>query len=90
MSEDARLAAEQARAGAEAANVAKSSFVLSTGGKEGQKLVFTYSRPDANHLVLQGLVMKQPVTIKLQKIDESKFLLPSRGFHWINEYPLNR
>jgi hypothetical protein len=28
--------------------------------------------------------------IRLRQIDASKFLLLSRGFHWINEMPLNR
>lgn len=30
------------------------------------------------------------VAIRLQKVDENSFLLRSRGFHWVNEYPLNR
>jgi hypothetical protein len=31
-----------------------------------------------------------PVSIELRQIDPAKFLLFSRGFHWINEYPFNR
>ena len=27
---------------------------------------------------------------RLKRIDDSKFLLKSRGFHWINEFPFNR
>jgi hypothetical protein len=26
----------------------------------------------------------------LHRTDETKFLLKSRGFHWINEHPFNR
>ena len=48
-------------------------------------LNLTYSRPDAEHLVFDG-AMK----MKLKKIDVSQFPLLSRGFHWINERPLNR
>jgi hypothetical protein len=29
-------------------------------------------------------------TIRLRKIDLSKFLLTNRGFHWLNEQPFNR
>src|SRR5581483_9352814 len=46
-----------------------------------------YSRPDADHVLLKGLPEGD---VRLKKIDASKFLLLSRGFHWINEYPLNR
>jgi len=28
--------------------------------------------------------------VKLQRVDPSKTLLLSRGFHWINEVPFNR
>lgn len=27
---------------------------------------------------------------RLHRLDETKFLLVSRGYHWINEFPLNR
>lgn len=49
-----------------------------------------WSWPDPDHLVLQGSFNGSPATIRLRKIDTSKFLLLSRGFHWINETPLNR
>ncbi len=55
-----------------------------TFGKE-PPLVLAYSRPDADHLDLTG-----PVNVHLRRIDHTKFLLLSRGFHWINERAFNR
>ena len=50
---------------------------------------FTWSRPDPDHVVLEG-ANGAAISIRLRKIDTSKFLLLSRGFHWINEVPMNR
>jgi len=50
------------------------------------KEILHWSRPDANHVLLEG----DGKSIRLRQIDASKFLLLSRGFHWINEMPLNR
>ena len=50
----------------------------------------TITRPDADHVVLQGALNGALATIRLKKIDTSKMALFSRGFHWINESPLNR
>jgi uncharacterized membrane protein YphA (DoxX/SURF4 family) len=49
-----------------------------------------WSRPDPNHLVLQGILLKQPVLIKLRRLDTGKAPLLRRGFHWVNELPYNR
>jgi len=49
-----------------------------------------WTRPDPDHVVLTGTWEGAAATIRLRKIDASKFLLMSRGFHWINEMPLNR
>ncbi len=62
---------------------AKSTVTL-TAGKDAP-LTLTYSRPDPDHLQFTG-----PLTLRLRKLDPAKFLLLSRGFHWINERPFNR
>jgi hypothetical protein len=49
-----------------------------------------WTRPDPDHVVLSGAWEGAAVTIRLRRIDASKFLLMSRGFHWVNEMPLNR
>ncbi len=52
------------------------------------KLTYTLQKPDV--LLLSGKWKKDSVSIKLRKLDPNKFRLTSRGFHWVNEYPLNR
>jgi hypothetical protein len=51
---------------------------------------FTYSQPDPQHLTLRGSVNGNPVVAEFHRLDDSRLLLLSRGFHWINEDPFNR
>jgi hypothetical protein len=41
-------------------------------------------------LLLEGNFETRPVKIELQQLPGTGWLLTSRGFHWINEKPLNR
>lgn len=72
----------------------KKTLELATFGPgvqdSGDKLVLIYSQPDPEHLVLEGPVQNEALSIRLRKVDESKYLLVNRGFHWINESPFNR
>lgn len=47
-------------------------------------------RRDSTGLSLSGLMGSDTVAIRFLKVDENTFLLRNRGFHWVNEYPLNR
>jgi hypothetical protein len=51
---------------------------------------FSYSRSAPGSLALDGTLRGRKVTIKLERQDEKKFLLESRGFHWVQDYPFNR
>jgi len=52
---------------------------------------FQYTKPDADHLILDGKLDSNAVVVKLARIDPgTRFLLMSRGFHWITEFPFNR
>ena len=51
---------------------------------------FTYHRPDSRSLVLDGTLSGQTYHVTLHKEAEPSFLLTTRGFHWINEFPFNR
>lgn len=55
-----------------------------------QDLVLNYTLSKQGGLILQGKLLNDSLKIDMQKYDDKKFLLMSRGFHWINEYPLNR
>jgi uncharacterized membrane protein YphA (DoxX/SURF4 family) len=71
-------------------DTANRRMTLSTFAPKAPSYLWVYARPDKDHLVLQGRFLKDALTVKLRRIDESKFLLVSRGFHWISEVPLNR
>jgi hypothetical protein len=53
-------------------------------------LTLNYDRPDAQTLLLNGMVEGKNITATLHKDNERTFLLTSRGFHWINEKPFNQ
>jgi hypothetical protein len=65
-------------------DAAKSTVTLNK--KDG----LTWMRPDAEHVTLAGKVGSDTVSMRLRRIDASKFRLVSRGFHWINELPFNQ
>ncbi len=49
-----------------------------------------YSQPDSTTLTLQGTAGPDSVQVSLRRVEAPNFLLRTRGFHWINEYPFNR
>lgn len=51
---------------------------------------FTYSLQKRGELNLNGKWKQDSLHIRLSKYDTKHFLLLNRGFHWINEYPLNK
>jgi|SRR6185312_1001219 len=54
------------------------------------KSALTYGRPAADRLTLDGTFAGHRVQASLHHTARPKFLLESRGFHWVNEYPFNR
>jgi hypothetical protein len=69
---------------------AKKTVTLHDAKDKNNNWTLAYARPDADHLTIEGLLAKEPVSARLLRVDESKFLLVNRGFHWINEFPFNR
>lgn len=49
---------------------------------------FKQIEPDV--LALEGTVDGQQIRGRFRRMDDSRFPLVSRGFHWINEWPFNR
>jgi hypothetical protein len=49
-----------------------------------------YTRPQDGVLMLEGMFEGEMIRARLRRADEAEFLLRSRGFHWVNEYPFNR
>ena len=50
----------------------------------------TFQRPAQDQLILDGSMDGHQVHMELQLVDPNKFLLVKRGFHWIQEFSLNR
>ncbi len=65
-------------------------FVLTKYKDPKWRSVLSYqqSRPDL--LTVAGTIDGQKITARLHRVDESKFPLLSRGFHWISERPFSR
>jgi len=49
-----------------------------------------YTRPDPNTLTIDGMLGGHQVHALCHSEPIPKFLLTTRGFHWVNEYPFNR
>jgi uncharacterized membrane protein YphA (DoxX/SURF4 family) len=67
-----------------------STFVVTNRYNKKDKLTFAFVKPAEDQLVLRGLVGSDSIVATLKRVDESKFLLTSRGFNWVQEQPFNR
>jgi uncharacterized membrane protein YphA (DoxX/SURF4 family) len=63
---------------------------VTVSSDQDDKYIFTYTKPDASHLVLQGTLKNDSFVIKTKRIDTDMPLVARRGFHWITDHPLNR
>jgi hypothetical protein len=71
-------------------NQQDNSLKLTKNDDPNWKASFTYVRPSADRLVIEGEIDGHKEKMELQLVDRSKLLLVSRGFHWVQEYPFNR
>ena len=69
---------------------AHNSITLSKWGDKNWKAEFSYREPQPDVLLLDGAIGGHHIRARMHREDESRFLLTSRGFHWINQYPYNR
>jgi hypothetical protein len=56
---------------------------------KGQELQIGFDRLPADVITLDGSLDGKQIHAKLHHVAEPRFLLNTRGFHWINEYPFN-
>ena len=63
-----------------------------TSRRDSSKGELRYARGGSldDRLQLDGILHGDSVHVLLHRLDESRFLLVNRGYHWINEFPLNR
>jgi uncharacterized membrane protein YphA (DoxX/SURF4 family) len=69
--------------------IAKTLTLSSRPGGE-VPLRLTFEQPDADHMVLRGHLAADDIVARLRRVDETQYLLLSRGFNWIQERPFNR
>jgi hypothetical protein len=70
-------------------NAKRRTITLSNYSK-GPGGVLNFMQMPPNQLRLWGELASRRIVATLHRVDESKFLLLNRGFHWINEHPFNR
>ncbi len=54
------------------------------------KAAISFKRVGPDMLALEGTVNGKQIRGRFRRMDDSRFLLTSRGFRWINEWPFNR
>ncbi len=54
------------------------------------KAAISFKRVGPDALALEGTVNGEQIRGRYRRMNDSRFLLISRGFHWINEWPMNR
>jgi hypothetical protein len=70
--------------------IADKSLILNKASDKNWSASFTYQQQAPDHLLLEGTMDNHKIQMQLKLFDRNKFLLVSRGFHWIQEYPFYR
>jgi hypothetical protein len=66
------------------------TITLNPAGDKSWDARLAFERTSPDRLTLDGKMYGQPLQLQLRLFDEKNFLLLSRGFHWVQEYPFNR
>jgi hypothetical protein len=67
-------------------NLPDKTLALTKSDDKNWTASFTFQRPAADQLILDGRMDNHQVHMELQLTDRNSFLLVSRGFHWIQEF----
>ncbi len=71
-------------------NAADKTLALVKRDDPSWKTSIFYERPAPALLTMRAKFDGRQIRARLHRIDHPEFLLTSRGFHWINEYPFSR
>jgi hypothetical protein len=66
------------------------TLALTKAADKNWRATFAFERPARDQLLLDGEMDAHKIHLQLRLMDRNKFLLVSRGFHWIQECPFNR
>jgi hypothetical protein len=73
-----------------AIDTAAKTIVLTRSNDPKWKTQLSFDRPAAGRLILTGAIDGEAIRMELSLLDRNGFLLVTRGFHWVQEYPFNR
>jgi hypothetical protein len=71
-------------------SVSKKTLLLTDAKDKKWKAQYAYEREGPSRLKLDGIVDKLHVRMRLALVDRNNYLLVSRGFNWVQDYPVNR
>jgi hypothetical protein len=67
------------------------THAMNIRGSDGvTSFILSFNQDGPDELVIEGVFEGLPTVARLKREMEAPPLLTTRGFHWINEYPLNR
>jgi hypothetical protein len=66
------------------------AITLTRTSDKSEAARLSFERPSPDRLTLVGTMDGHKLRMQLRLFDRDSFLLVSRGFHWIQEYPFNR
>jgi len=65
-------------------------IAVTKGTDKAWSAAFTFDRSAPDRLTLDGDMDGHKIHMQLALYDRNRFLLVTRGFHWVQEYPFNR
>jgi uncharacterized membrane protein YphA (DoxX/SURF4 family) len=68
----------------------KGTIALTNPDDAKWRASFAFHRIATDRMTIDGTMDNHKLHMRLSLVDASKFLLVSRGFHWIQDYPYNR
>jgi hypothetical protein len=71
-------------------DLGKKTVTLRKRESQDWKAQFSFERVQPDAMTVEGKLDGQTIHARLRHIPDPKFMLTTRGFHWINEYPFNR
>jgi uncharacterized membrane protein YphA (DoxX/SURF4 family) len=71
-------------------NSTEKTLALTKDGDKNWKANLRFQRPSQDQLTLDGDMDGHKIRVALRHVDPAKFLLVSRGFHSVQEYPFSR
>ena len=66
------------------------SIALAKGGDPKWSATFAFEQPSADRMVMTGDMDGKKIRLELALFPRERFLLVTRGFRWMQEYPFNR